>query len=1192
VPIEIPPFAVAPEAVAGLGDSFTPLINQLLDTESAAAGMSGVDLATTYRVNLADGGVDAGLRRSAGNRWLPSGDSAWQFKAGDLKPQQCADELAGATAALEVLRNGGKYRLVLGAGLNDTKIKARRQRLIEKAEELGLTLQPDSIEVLDANALARWIQEHPYLAVSPLLGGMDTVALNFDSWAESNRHQSLWVSSDSRVELGEEVRRFAAGHSQLDLRIEGVSGLGKTRGVLEAFRGSTYQSLVVYVRAADELSPQLIPRLLNQDRTGIIVIDDCGRRQHERLASLLPASSALRLITIGEADDFDVQVAGVRLQRLDEETLDKILIENEPSLPPEHRRVVVAHVDGNVRWALRLAEGILRQQAGSATELLTPEVIRTYVTDALSGDGDFLASSALAVFTRIGYEGDLAVELDWLADLLGFRPTELRAAARGLSQAGLLDKQGRYRSVAPHPLAVYLAGVAWQEFGDVLIRALPDMPPALAERLLRRAADVGRSEATSSVVERILAPGGPFSTLSELESGSNSRLLTQAAIISPEQVTRHLVDLFASSSDEALEQATSIRRDLVWTLEKLVWHSRSFEAAADCLLRLALAENESFANNATGTWVELFGTQLPGTAASPVQRMAYLRTVATDGRPQVRILALRACAQALSHHEFITVSGELQGSMLVEPRGRPRTWGELWDYQRDAITLARARVDDNEQEVSGAALKVLIDALHPFLEVEPIRDTLFEALATLPVHALERVWTEINHLRGLFERVSGVEDRKAGLDVLVSRLPAQTPRDELRALAHVNRWDLEDGELLTKMAATVAALAPEEAIAELLTLLDEPELPAAYEVGQTLHALRPEPDTLSAIVAKVSHGATLTSLTGYLQSSTADHPDAFDRFLESSDSESLPDETVLALTVRGPQSALGWSRVVRLIERLPVHVAVPRLFGWHVGLGEARLSELLRLWTSRFETQADYNACIDFVAMAVHRTPDPLPEADPLIAELVARLREYPKTGQKSWDWAQLAKRQLHDSPAALLTLCLDLIEQGSLMMHGSSEEETVLREAIRRVGDESLGLVLARVDAGSWRVQMDLRGWVLREFPADTVTAWIAGDLDRARVVASLAGVPESGSPDGVVRFLLDQFGEDDNVASSLMGDYISGMWTGNESDRLAAQVEQMSTWIESAEGPGVKKWAERVRTSLRARRKRVLVEEAEEGR
>ena len=49
-----------------------------------------------------------------------------------------------------------------------------------------------------------------------------------------------------------------------------------------------------------------------------------------------------------------------------------------------------------------------------------------------------------------------------------------------------------------------------------------------------------------------------------------------------------------------------VRRHLVWALEKIAFHPDSFDEGAHLLLRLALAENETYGNNATGQFVGLF----------------------------------------------------------------------------------------------------------------------------------------------------------------------------------------------------------------------------------------------------------------------------------------------------------------------------------------------------------------------------------------------------------------------------------------------------------------------------------------------------------------------------------------------------------------------------------------------------------
>src|SRR4051794_12641398 len=112
------PFDVAPEQIKSLGADFTRFVNVLLDFETTAANLAGESLSTTAWDNVPDGGVDAKVQNdSSSTRWMPSGTSAWQFKRGDLGPAKCKAELRDAAWALDLVRSGAEYRLVLGAGL-------------------------------------------------------------------------------------------------------------------------------------------------------------------------------------------------------------------------------------------------------------------------------------------------------------------------------------------------------------------------------------------------------------------------------------------------------------------------------------------------------------------------------------------------------------------------------------------------------------------------------------------------------------------------------------------------------------------------------------------------------------------------------------------------------------------------------------------------------------------------------------------------------------------------------------------------------------------------------------------------------------------------------------------------------------------------------------------------------------------
>ena len=1183
------PFAVTPTQVADLGAAFTPFVNALLRAEVAASGLSGSLITTTYQENVGDQGVDAGLSRAIETRFIPAGDSAWQFKRGDLPPGKCKTELAGATAALDILRAGGKYRLVIGADINYSKVQTRRKALREEAARLGIALDDDSIEVLTAGDLAEWAESRPSLAVSQLIGGIRGIAEDFHEWAASNGAGTKWVASPARQVIADVVRNLVETSGQSALHVEGVSGLGKSRTVLEALRGQPYESLVVYVRDAEAFPPSLIRYLAGEGRIAILVVDDCDPRQHKNLAAAIPAGSGLKLITIGEPGPSRGEDEVLELPPIEDTAMAEILKLNRPNLWLEASQFVTEVAAGNVRLALLLAGVIEREPRASAAALITRDVIRTYVTDALPAGTSFLACCALALFTRIGYQDELAGEIQLLSDVVGISETELRASARTLAELGLLASKGRFRSVAPQPLAVYLASRGWEEFGSLVIeRLLPRMSTDLAERLLQRAAEIGPSTAVLRAVNAVLARTELFGSLSTISESGYSDVLIQLAILAPMKVSSKLSDLISAATDDELRANARVRQNLVWTLEKLAWHSDTFEQAADALLRLAVNETQAYSNNASGTWCSLFGLMLPSTAAQPSTRLAYLRRISASSDVRERALAAKAAAGVLSPHETVMVSAERQRGVVVEPRGRPATYGDVWQYQRTAIQLLRQFVDDEDQEIAAAALDALVSSIHPFLEHQAVRGDLFAALKSLPENGLRRVRTEVAHLEGLFQRVTNVEGRQAGLDLLVAELPNPTKLEELRSLVHTRRWDLEEGELQRRITDVAQTISTEQGTEPLLALFAN-ELPAAFELGRSLADIAPGAKSLAALTP-LATGKNSPALVGYLWGLVeAGDAAAFDSYLDSGPGLELDAATRLGITVRGPQSDAGWQRIEQLMNALSVSQATSGLFGWHVGIEVPRLITFLTRWIDRIETQYDYTGAVDFMGMALFQRPPWIEQLDDLVAQLVQLRSQFPDTGQQDWNWTQLAKRQIDRQPVELLHCLVTLIDIGALQIFGSGEERDLLETAFSKSGAEGWVLVTNMLEAGSWRIQMDVRGWLIEQFPANIVTGWIGTDVERAKLIASVAAAG-GNEPTPVARYLLDHFGNESKVTGSLGSEFWSGFWTGNESDRLSGQIAQLQHWIESpTEAEGVKRWARDMTASLREQRDRALRQEAE---
>jgi hypothetical protein len=178
-----------------------------------------------------------------------------------------------------------------------------------------------------------------------------------------------------------------------------------------------------------------------------------------------------------------------------------------------------------------------------------------------------------------------------------------------------------------------------------------------------------------------------------------------------------------------------------------------------------------------------------------------------------------------------------------------------------------------------------------------------------------------------------------------------------------------------------------------------------------------------------------------------------------------------------------------------------------------------------------------------------------------------------------------------LAELLADLIEADALSAYSSSEESRLLQETVQGGGEPVWTSLMDRLEQRQWRLSFSVRDWLGEAVSVDVAKRWVGDSVERARVLANVT-TPGGQQLSATARFLIEEFGQDDRVPSHLVGQFISGMWSGNESERISSQISQVQAWIaEPGQSAEVKSWARKLVAHLEARRGAVLQEEEERG-
>lgn len=170
----------------------------------------------------------------------------------------------------------------------------------------------------------------------------------------------------------------------------------------------------------------------------------------------------------------------------------------------------------------------------------------------------------------------------------------------------IFEKQGRYLSIRPFPLSMALA-VEWLDActPDRMLQVIVDISNLeephrkhLINSLAEQMKYLHYNEKAVEIVDKIVGPESPFDNAEVLNTELGSRLFRSFVEVNPVAVSQNFKRQFFNKSSTELLKIEEGRRNLVWTLEKLCFDKRTFSESAKILLQFAIAENETWANNA------------------------------------------------------------------------------------------------------------------------------------------------------------------------------------------------------------------------------------------------------------------------------------------------------------------------------------------------------------------------------------------------------------------------------------------------------------------------------------------------------------------------------------------------------------------------------------------------------------------
>ena len=837
VPVRQPlPFQVTSQHVGRVGKQMFPqFLRLLLQAEALSHGIPSHDIHVADNVDAPDGGEDGRIQWQGGpeqTRFLPSRFTQFQLKTGDISPAAAGKEVLSKTGEVKPMvgsafAEGATYMVLSTRTYTREQLEKQEGRIRAALKDAGLDIDDHRVHFRDASQLADWANAHPAVAtwlLEKVEPGFPKEFRSWSHWAGRREHVAYpWVEDERLSYLRQFLHQQAIAEPGKTARIVGLWGVGKSRLALEAFRPTgagdpvlnNFSSLVLYAVESEVGSAALkaaVQRLADSRARAIVIVDECAPETHRPLVGMVEGeNSRLSLVTLDDNLPETLNASTHRVEEAPDAITEAIVNRVLSELQGEDQRLLARLSRGFPQIAIAIAQA----WHGSIPLAYSTEkdLVESYILGRNQREADLVLKSSmlLATFGLVDYKNN--AQFDRIASFgRNLNTQDLRAGVTKLIKRGVARRwSNRYVSIEPRPIAMWLAEQQWQEWGeDTWDKILADSFPSTIKLLgspiqidelglhVQAAKQLkllnhNKLEIAQDVVKYVCRYGGPLDNLQGNLTAGHAEVLSYLAEIDSSAVAEQIRRLLNDIEDLSIIAGNS-RSHLVRALKRISFPRDTFEDGARLLLRLAAAENQQWANNATGQFIALFPILAGGTEANGTERLDLLDDLLddlifkTDNIAEQEVL-IKSLAEVLELNNCMRVLGaEAHGTRPALMPWQPKTKDEADNYINGcADRLARFAVQDDAngvlaRDALGTKLRSLLQ--HDFIDmIESIVKKVRAAVVDWP-QALESLNDYL-----LYDSADATDKLIERVRHLVHQIEPKSLEDRLRFLVNEMPWD-------------------------------------------------------------------------------------------------------------------------------------------------------------------------------------------------------------------------------------------------------------------------------------------------------------------------------------------------------------------------------------------------------------------
>ena len=1183
------PFEVEPKHMNEMKpEKAVDLIRGLIYADARESGIPYDKIDVPSAITSPDGGVDGVVCDApADGKYgiIKKGCTCYQIKSGKFERSGLrkilfnGEKLKGRIKSC-LDKNGTLIVAFTGWDEPDTTDNDTRDKIIQHLKKVDSKYAGASVYVWRRNTITGFLSELPSLRLRVL--GMENASfLHHGEWLkqpEMKPHFYRGKKQDQQIgQIRDELRRSGPRH----IRISGAPGIGKTRLILEATNTKDLSPLVVYVDNPAALSEQrfLVGLCRSDDESkAILVVDECDLARQADLWNKLGNKKGVRLVTIfndterqtGDTNYFEVEGLG----RAEIEQILRHHVKGEQDLD-----AWVDFCGDSARVAHIVGENLKKNPEDILAPPETVDVWPRYIADK-GADQDstefetkLIFMMWLSLFKRL--ESDPGGDVARVRGLL-----KSKEVVSEVKFNMMLEKMKRRKIVqghtslyiTPKALHVYLWIKWWEEQGADML-PIKELDPDGKGDILNQFLDM--FEYTSQVPEArriMLDLGKDWFVENGLESPFIQRFFLIVSRLAPSLALAFAENLLGGKSRQELLGFTQGRREAVLALGRIAGRSEYFARAARLLQQLAEAENEGFANNASGVFCRLFAPGSPG-AGYPTLLEALGRAAAA-GSKHGRIAAARACRKALESPAVAGDAGYRKGVIGTLARLCADPDGDV-AAEAAGTVLENARFALHEPELSEA----MMGALSAVRESGARPDELLKATSRITEFGENLEPQVLDELRLLQDGMAGTSfharlKRYVGMPIHINEYTGADSQHARNAQV----------EKLADEACKLPVLEPE------LAWLVTDKAKYAHRFGYELARRDPGRALFPAMLGALSNtgGRRRGGLVGgYLRKVREDDECAWDGMMD----RIYLDERVRALlpeiTRVSGVTASSLARIAKGVRDGHMQHGALSVSKYSADLPESSVRECVEILLA--EGQEEARLAVELLRFHFVKRRKPLPEDLALGALLHERMLDGTGEAAGAWEWGEVGSALARQSPgcaAKIAEAVLGAFGSSWPFRHPDAPPVRVLGEIAEMYPAETWGLLSPMIGPPSDDRALGIQAWLRRgamsHMPVQQVLAWASKEEGRAAYLARF--VPHDWN---VVRELASAYGDRDGFKRDLSLNLDSESWTGSETDHYLARKKKIEDLEAGESDPRVREWLEYYRGQTERNLERARQEE-----